>query len=65
MINHVIKLTHVDGKKITPTLWCGSGYEQFAWHFQDAQHVALSSGDGIQPCGDCVNEIIKALKAGL
>lgn len=65
MERHVIKLTHEDGFRITPKLWCGATYSRYAWHFQSAQHVALAVGGSVEPCKACIRAIIKALETEL
>ena len=63
MKRHVIKYEYDDGKKLAkPTLWCGKESSGFDWTFQDAQHVALTSGGSVAPCKNCVKAIIKELQ---
>lgn len=63
---HVIKFTHDEGVKMDKhELWCGADYYCFDFHFIDAQHVALAAGGSIQPCKECIKEIIKVLESEL
>jgi len=68
MSNHVVKYTHLNGKKLDKkTLWCGidapSNNSEFM--FIDAQHVALAVRGSIQPCKNCIKAIIKQLSEEL
>ncbi len=66
MGQHVIKYEYKDGKKLKrPTLWCGKAATGADFYFQDAQHVALSSGGSAQPCENCIRAIIKELQKEL
>jgi len=65
-IHHVIKYKYSEGKKLDkPITWCNKETSRIAWNFQDANHVALSSGGSIQPCKNCIKSIIKELEKEL
>jgi len=61
-----VKHEYKDGKKLQrPEYWCGNQGIWGYWHFQDAQHLALSVGGSVQPCKECIKSIIKELEKEL
>lgn len=68
MKNHVIKLTHVNGKPLpTEISWCGKSILYYDFCFQDAQHALLSveQNTTAQPCKHCLNAIRKVINEKL
>ena len=56
---HIIKYEYENGEKLaSPVLWCGGKYV-IGFHFQDAQHAALSADGGIVMCKNCIAKIVK------
>ena len=66
MPTHVVKLDHLEGKKLhQPIFRCGRKARFREFCFMDAQHVALAVGGSIQPCQNCIKAIIKELNKEL
>lgn len=64
-IKHIIKYEYEEGEKLkTPALWCGADARRSNWHFNDAQHAALTveNGGRLVPCKACCDAVKENLE---
>ena len=65
MTNCIVKQTHEDGQELLrPRAWCGRMVSDAGYHFMDAGHAAIACEKIalLQPCQDCKEAVITALK---